>query len=77
MAISNRLNRLRRKAAEEGLVPKGGAVASAKSRKGDGASTKGKEGMKGGLTAEGPESERFLLEHFFLVDIQCLFKDYN
>ena len=52
MAISNRLSRLRRKAAEEGLVAKGGAAAPAKGD-GVGIGTKGiKGGKKGGTTAE-------------------------
>lgn len=55
MAISNRLSRLRRKAAEEGLVAKGGAAAPAKGGKGDGVGIgiKGSKGWKkGGTTAE-------------------------
>lgn len=56
MAISNRLSRLRKKAAEEGLVPSGGAAAAPlKGRKSNGAGKKGDGGKKGGMLAEGSE----------------------
>ena len=47
MAISNRLSRLRRKAAEDGLMPKEGAAAPAQGRK-----KGGKGGQKGEMVAE-------------------------
>ena len=51
MAISNRLSRLRKKAADEGIVPQGGAAAATtKGRKG-----KGKGSKKDGIGAEGSE----------------------
>ena len=57
MAISNRLSRLRRKAAEEGLVAKAGATAASKGRAGTGAGKngKGKGGAKGGMIVESIE----------------------
>ncbi len=57
MAISNRLSRLRRKAAEEGLVAKAGAAVASKGRAGTGAgkNAKGKGGTKGGILAESIE----------------------
>ncbi len=51
MAIANRLSRLRRKAAEEGLMPKEGAAVPAKGHKKGG---KG-EGKKGEMVAERSE----------------------
>ena len=51
MVISNRLSRLRKKAADEGLVARK-ATTSAKGRKGNGA---GKNGKKGRMAVEGSE----------------------
>lgn len=60
MAIANRLSRLRKKAADEGLGPKkGDAAVPAKGRKNNGAGGAGKRGgkggRKGGMMAEGSE----------------------
>lgn len=56
MAISNRLSRLRRKAADEGLVPKGVATAPPTKRpKSKGVGRKNDRGTLGGMIAE--ESE--------------------
>lgn len=55
MAIANRLNRLRRKAADDGLIPKGGAAALAKGRKSNGAGKKGKGGKKDEMVAKNSE----------------------
>ena len=52
MAISNRLSRLRKKAAEEGLVPQGGVAGPAKSSKSSGGGKEGKRGKKGVMAAE-------------------------
>ncbi|CAD6575007.1 MAG: hypothetical protein ASARMPREDX12_007059 [Alectoria sarmentosa] len=59
MAIANRLSRLRKKAADEGLGPKkGGAAAPGKGRKGNGAGGGGgKGGRKGGMMAEGSDDD--------------------
>lgn len=54
-AISNRLSRLRKKAADEGVIPQGGAAATMKGRKSNGASTNAKGGKKDVTVAE--ESE--------------------
>ena len=51
MAISNRLSRLRKKAADEGLVAREAAT-STKGRKGNGA---GKNGKKGTMAVAGSE----------------------
>lgn len=48
MAISNRLSRLRKKAADEGFTPRGDAVAFTKGRKSVAAGKDGKAGKKGG-----------------------------
>ena len=55
MAISNRLSRLRKKAADEGLIPQGGAAATTKGGKSNGASMKAKGGKKANDAAEGFE----------------------
>lgn len=55
MAISNRLSRLRKKAADDGLLPKAGATVPAKGPKATAASKKENGGKKGGMVAEGPE----------------------
>ena len=49
MAITNRLNRLRKKAVEQGLIPAPSTAASAKGSKANGAGKKGK-GAKNGST---------------------------
>ena len=59
MAISNRLSRLRKKAADEGLIPQGGATSTTKGRKSNGVSTKAKGGKKGVTVAEASEWEPF------------------
>ena len=51
MTISNRLSRLRKKATDEGFMPKANAVTSAKVRK----DKKVEAGKKGGLLARGSE----------------------
>lgn len=48
MAISNRLSRLRKKAADEGFIPRGDAAALTKGRKSAAASKDAKAGKKGG-----------------------------
>lgn len=55
MAISNRLSRLRKKAADEGLIPQGGPATTTKGNKSNGTSTKAKGGKKVNNIAE--ESE--------------------
>ena len=49
VAITNRLNRLRKKAVDQGLIPAPGTATPAKSSKGNGAGKKGK-GAKTGST---------------------------
>ena len=55
MAISNRLSRLRKKAADEGLIPQGGAAVATKRGKGNGASKKANGGEKIVTVTEGSE----------------------
>lgn len=52
MAISNRLSRLRRKAAEEGLIAKGDAAGPTSGRKSGASATKGNGMKKGDAPAE-------------------------
>lgn len=51
MAISNRLSRLRKKAADEGFMPRGDAATSMKARKITGAGKSEKAGKMGGMVA--------------------------
>lgn len=55
IAISNRLSRLRKKAADDGLMPKAGVTVPAKGSKGTAVSKKWNGGKMGGMVAEGPE----------------------
>lgn len=55
MAISNRLSRLRKKAADEGLIPQGGAAATTKGGRSNGTSKKANGGKRGVTVAEGSE----------------------
>ena len=55
MAISNRLSRLRKKAADEGFAPSEKAATSAKGRKSTGAGKNAKGGKKGGAVADDSE----------------------
>ena len=55
MAISNRLSRLRKKAADEGFMPRGDAATSTKGRKSTAAGKDGKAGKKGGTVADDSE----------------------
>lgn len=52
LAISNRLSRLRKMAAEEGLVLQGGVAGPAKSRKSSSTSNEGKIAKKGEIVTE-------------------------
>ena len=52
MAISNRLSRLRRKAADEGLLPKGGATTAPSNSKGGKGNGGGKKGKAAGKKAD-------------------------
>lgn len=52
MAISNRLSRLRRKAADEGLLPKGGATTVPSNSKGGKSIGGGKKGKAAGKKAD-------------------------
>ncbi|KAL9068288.1 MAG: hypothetical protein Q9161_006314 [Pseudevernia consocians] len=63
MAISNRLSRLRKKAAEEGLVPQGGVAGPAKSSKSSGVGKEGKKAKKGVMAAERSGNENSTSDH--------------